>query len=342
MVIAIAPPTTLVDGGSSAPDVVVTCVTYNSGSVIDAFLAALPDALDSVGSCRVVVVDNDSADDTVEVIRQRAPWVTLVRAPGNIGYAAGINLALGECIGRLGIYVLNPDAVPSKGSVALLLEATQRDPRIGIAVPTVRSTDGKLKFSLRREPTLLRAVGETVLGGHRAARFPRLGDMIRDPDHYREGATADWATGAAMFISRTAMDAVGDWDERFFLYSEETDYALRVRDAGLRLELVPAASVTHPGGEMSASPQLWSLVAANRQRLYRKRHSLLPSFLYWVVTLANEGVRALLGRERSRLASRVLLHLGPGRRGAETTPTLIGRTSVPWHVGRSPGATTGE
>ena len=342
MVRAIAPPTSLVDHSTSEPDVVVACVTYNSGSVIDDFLAALPAALDSVASCRVVVVDNASTDDTVAVIRRRAPWVTVVRAPGNVGYAAGINLALDECTGSRGVYVLNPDAVPSTCSVARLLEATERDPRIGIAVPMVRSSDGDLKFSLRREPTFLRAIGETVLGGHRAARFPRLGDMIRDPAHYREGATADWATGAAMFVSRGAIDAVGRWDERFFLYSEETDYALRARDAGFRLELVPAANVTHPGGDMQTSPQLWSLVALNRQRLYRKRHSLLPSCLYWGVTLANEGIRALLGRERSRLASRALLALGPDQRGTDSTPALIARTSVPWHVGRSPGATPGE
>lgn len=336
MVTGILPPATLLDDSSSDPDVVVACITYNSASVIEAFLEALPAALDGVGSCRVVVVDNASSDDTVEVIQRRAPWVTLVRASGNLGYAAGINTALRECRGSRGVYVLNPDAVPSEGSVSRLLAVTEHDPRVGIAVPRILSDDGALKFSLRREPTILRALGEAILGGHRAARFPPLGDMIRDPAHYRDGATADWATGAAMLLSRAALDAVGEWDERFFLYSEETDYALRARDAGFRLELVTAACATHPGGEMESSPQLWTLVAVNRQRLYRKRHPVIPSFVYWTVTLANEAVRALAGRERSRLATRVLLALGPNQTGTDTTPTLIGRTAVPWHVGRSP------
>lgn len=339
MVTALARPSALVDQSISDPDVVVACVTYNSSSVIEAFLEALPSALDSLASCRVVIVDNDSHDDTVAIVRRRAPWVTLLHAPDNLGYAAGINLALGQCRARRGVYVLNPDAVPSPGSVAHLVAVTERDPEIGIAVPTVRSTGGALKFSLRREPTILRAAGEAVLGGHRAARFRRLGDMIRDPAYYRDGATADWATGAAMFISRGAIDAVGEWDERFFLYSEETDYALRVRDAGFRLALSTEASVTHPGGEMSSSPQLWSLVAVNRQRLYRKRHALPASVAYWAVMVASEGVRALCGRERSRMASRVLLALGPDHAGTDSTLTLISRTSVPWNVGRSPGAT---
>ena len=331
--------TTRVDSPVDEPDVVVVCVTYNSAAVIRAFLAALPAALDGVATWRVVVVDNASSDDTVATVRREAPWVTLVKAPGNVGYAAGINLALAECLGRRGVYVLNPDAVPSPGSVARLLAVTEQDAGVGIAVPMVLTDDGTLKFSLRREPTLLRAAGEAVLGGHRAARFPRWGDLIRDPSHYVEGATADWATGAALFVSRAAIDAVGPWDERYFLYSEETEYALRVRDAGFRLQLTTQASVAHPGGDMESSAELWTLVAVNRQRLYRTRHGLVPSVLYWVVTLGNEGVRALAGRARSRLATRVLLAVGPDQGGDVATPVLIGRTSVPWHVGRTPGST---
>lgn len=339
MVREINPPASLVDDSVTEPDVVVACVTYNCESVIEAFLAALPAALNGVSSCRVVVVDNDSGDDTVEIIRRRAPWVTLVCSAENVGYAAGINLALAHSLGRSGVYVLNPDAIPAPGSVARLLDVTRLDPGIGIAVPMVRAADGSLKFSLRREPTLTRALGEAVLGGHRAARIPWMGDMIRDPERYRDGATADWATGAAMFISRSAIDAVGEWDERFFLYSEETDYALRARDEGFRLELLAGTSVTHPGGEMSTSPQLWSLVSVNQQRLYRKRHGLLSSVVYWAVLVAREGVRAMFGRERSRLACRVLLALGPNHAGPTSTVALITRTSVPWHVGRSPDST---
>ena len=135
-----------------------------------------------------------------------------------------------------------------------LLAVIRQDPSVGIAVPVVLSSTGDLKFSLRREPTVMRALGEAVLGGHRAARVPALGEEVRDAIAYVEGAGADWATGAAMFISRPALDAVGPWDERFFLYSEETDYALRLRDAGFTLRLTRRASVTHPGGATRAVP----------------------------------------------------------------------------------------
>ena len=317
----------------------IACVTYNSAGIVEDMLAALPSALRGIPTSRVIVTDNGSEDGTPQLIRKRAPWVTLVEAGGNVGYAAGINLALRSEPGRRGVYVLNPDAIPSPDSVAELLQATEADPSVGISVPAVLAVDGQLKFSLRREPTILRALGEAILGGHRAARFPRLGDMIRDPTHYRDGASADWATGAAMFVSRSVIDAIGDWDERFFLYSEETDFALRARDAGFRLQLVTKAQVMHPGGAMSRSPYLWSLVAVNRTRLFRKRHGLAQSLLFWVVVLLNESIRGIVGR-RSRIrnhraAVRALLDVGPNPPSGAPTPSLMRRIDADAHARRS-------
>lgn len=289
------------------PDVTIIAVTYNSARLVAAFLRALPDALAGIDTAAVVVVDNASADGSPDLVRALAPWAHVIDAGGNLGYGAGINVGLRAVRARRGVFILNPDAVVAPGSVATLLAATAAHPKVGLAVPRILTHDGVLKFSLRREPTLGRALGEAVLGGHRAARFAALGEEIREPSYYADGAGSDWATGAALFVPRRALDAVGGMDERFFLYSEETDYALRIRDAGMRLRYVPAASVAHPGGDMSKSPFLWSLVATNRARLYRKRHGPLRSGIYWAVVLGGEAVRAALGRPTSRAAVRSLL-----------------------------------
>ncbi len=294
-------------------------MTYNAAAIIEDFLRALPDALCGIDSTAVTIVDNASADGTADLVERIAPWVRLVRSDVNLGYAGGINLGYERGLGSRGTYILNPDAVPASGSVRVLLDVIERDPTVGVVAPMIQNAEGGLKFSLRREPTLLRAVGETVLGGHRAARFAPLGDMIRDPTAYREGATADWATGAAMFLSRQAIDDVGLWDESFFLYSEETDYALRMRDAGHRLHYTPRAAVQHPGGQMSRSPFLWSLVATSRMRLYRKRHGPVRSAAYWAILVANEGIRAAMGRPTHRAAFRALLGIGEDPRAQPTS-----------------------
>lgn len=312
------------------PDVLMAVVTYNSAGIIEQFLRALPDALAGAGTATVVLVDNASRDGTPDLVREFAPWATVVEAGANLGYAAAINLGMSRVHPRRGTYVLNPDAVPSPGSVDLLARAVEDNADVGIAVPRIVDHDGLLKFSLRREPTIRRAFGEALLGGHRAARYPALGDMIRDPAHYVDGASADWATGAAMFLPPSTVAAVGPWPEEYFLYSEETDYALRVRDFGLRLHLVVGAEVVHPGGEMMTSPWLWSLVAVNRTRLYRKRHRRSKSAVYWLAVLANESTRALLGRATHREAVRALL-FGVRPSPSAAYPASTGRSAAARH-----------
>ncbi|WP_191280113.1 glycosyltransferase [Nocardioides flavus (ex Wang et al. 2016)] len=318
----IAAPETLVVDPSRQADVVVICVTYNSASVVQALLAALPAALSGVDSCRVVFIDNDSTDGTSAVIRAIAPWAVVIPAGGNDGYAAGINIALRAHPARRATYVLNPDTIPSPSSVRLLLQALELSPSVGAAVPRTLDPDGSLRRSLRREPTVLRALAEAIVGGSWASRFSPLGEIVGDPCLYADGAVADWATGAALFLSRSAIDAVGEWDERFFLYSEETDYCLRLRDAGFCLRLVDDAVVVHQGGAQTTSPALWALSAVNRTRLYRKRHGRVSSAMYWSAVLINEGLRALTG-SRHRAAVRALLALGPNRPGTESTLALL-------------------
>ena len=83
------------------------------------------------------------------------------------------------------------------------------------------SETGKLEFSLRREPTLLRALGLT------RTKLPALSEYVQEPEAYREPHVVDWALGAVLMMSRECFDALGGWDESFFLYSEETDLSLR-------------------------------------------------------------------------------------------------------------------
>jgi GT2 family glycosyltransferase len=161
-------------------------------------------------------------------------------------------------------------------------------------------------FSLRREPTVRRALGEAVLG-QRAGRFAALGETVLDREVYFRDGPADWATGAVMLMSRACLEACGPWEERFFLYSEETEFALRARDRGFATELVAQAEVVHIGGESRVSPALWSLLTVNRVRLYRMRHSRPATALFWSAVFLREASRAALGHPRSRQAVAALV-----------------------------------
>ena len=156
---------------------------------------------------------------------------------------------------------------------------------------------------------LLQRVG----GGRRAGRFAALSEVVTDPAAYTRPATCDWATGAVMLVTRRCLDTVGAWDESFFLYSEETDFALRAGDAGLRVRLAPAAEAVHVGGEAHTSPRLWALLTANRVRLFTRRAGTVRGAAFWSAVLAGEALRAARGG-RSAGPHRAALNLLLGQR----------------------------
>lgn len=287
------------------PFVAVIVVTYNSAALLADFCAALPAALEGL-RWRLVVADNDSADQSLAVAAALEPAADVRQLGRNAGYAAGVNAGVAAVTDADAYLVLNPDVRLRPGSVVRLWEALST-PGCGLAVPRLVDGDGRRLDSLRRRPTVLRALGEALLGGSTAGHIPALGEVVRDPRRYAHPCTADWATGAAMLVSRACLDAVGAWDERFFLYGEETDFALRASDEGHVLRYVPDAEAVHLGGEVLRDPALWSLLARNRVRLHHKRHGPVRAGLLWAVVVLNEALRAARGSPTNRAALRALL-----------------------------------
>jgi GT2 family glycosyltransferase len=270
--------------------------------------------MEGVGSWELVVVDNDSADDTLGVVRRKTPWARIIQTGRNAGYAAAINAGIASASPGQAVLVCNPDLRLTPGSVRRLVETLEL-PGTGIAVPRLVDSAGRWQPSLRREPTVRRALGEALLGGRRAGRFASLGEMVTDPRAYERAGTGDWASGAAMLISRDCLDAVGAWDERFFLYSEETDFALRARDAGFALRYTPDAVAEHVGGESNVSPPLWAILTRNRVELFRKRHGPVRTAAFRGALIVNEALRAARGSTTHRAGLRTLL----SRRGPDAS-----------------------
>jgi GT2 family glycosyltransferase len=300
-------------------EVGLVVVTYNSADVLPGLLGSVEAGCAGVRT-RLVVVDNASTDTSRETVRRLAPEAELVALPANGGYAAGLN-AGHAAAGDVGaVLVLNPDVRLRPGVVGRLLTALAA-PGVGIAVPRLVDPGGAVAPTLRREPTLLRALGEALLGGNRAGRHPALGEMVTDPAVYDRPASPDWATGAAMLVDRRCWDAVGEWDETFFLYSEETDFALRARDRGFALRYVPEAVAEHIGGEATTDPRLHALLTRNRVALYSKRNGPLRAAPYRVAVAAGEAIRTPRG-PLHRQALRALLPGGASvAAGRGTVPT---------------------
>jgi N-acetylglucosaminyl-diphospho-decaprenol L-rhamnosyltransferase len=298
----------------------IIIVTYNSAQVVAALLDGLGEALDATTHDQVIIVDNASDDDTLDVVGRAAPAATVVCSDRNLGYAAAINVAVSKASGADAVLVLNPDLRIDWSGVLRLLEALD-EPGVGISVPHILEPDGRTAPSLRREPTVLRALGEAMLGGRRAGRFSALGELVLE-----RNAEADWATGACLMISRECLDAVGAWDETFFLYSEETDFALRARDLGFSLRYVPDAEATHEGGSSMTDPLLFSLLTLNRYRLHRKRQGALPAAVFRGALML--GLVLRFRRTTNRRALAVLMSRRIRQRAlGDMSPGLAPRTS---------------
>jgi GT2 family glycosyltransferase len=303
-------------------DLAVIIVTYNSAKHVGDLLDSLRADAGKL-AVAVLVADNSSADDTLAVARAHAPEAAVFDTGGNIGYAAAINAALARLDGLGPVLILNPDAAVAPGALETMLGALRGD--VGAVVPRVVGDDGTTSLSLRREPSLSAALGDALAGARFRSRPGRFAETVYDPVQYEAPHEVEWATGAAVLLSPEAVEAVGRWDERFFLYSEETDYFRRLRQAFFRVLYVPTAVIRHSEGGSGSSPRLDALMAVNRIRYVRKHHSRPYAAVYRTLVALGELLR--IAKPGHALALRSVMCesswgelLGPSSKATITEP----------------------
>lgn len=300
------------------PRLSVIIVTYNSAGVLPGLLDSLPAGLQGIDDFEVIVVDNDSQDESVDFALAHPAGPRVIRMGRNGGYAAGINAGAALAGPDADLLILNPDIRLFPRTASLLLDRLS-DPSVGVAVPRIRDEEGETRWSLRREPSVVSSWTAAVLGGRLAARFGN-GEMIGHPASYDQESLVEWASGAILAVSARARAVVGDWDESFFLYMEEVDYLRRVRECGFSIAYVPKAQVVHLEGEYYENPHLSALLAANRIRYHRRHHGPLSTALFRLSIIVGEGLRAVRGAHGHRAALRAAL-------------TSVSTAETRWHRG---------
>lgn len=256
-------------GSTQQAEVCVIVVTFQSGESIAALITSLRNEAAS-HRLRVIVADNASSDATVAIVRRHTD-VQLIETGGNLGYAGAINAASANIGNSDTILILNADLMVEAGAIGAMLRRMTTS-SAGAVVPRILTSDGAIYPSLHREPSVLRALGDAAMGAKVRNRPGFLSQNILDAAGYKSPRTVDWATGAAILIDGGVARNVGPWDEQFFLYSEETDYCRRIRDAGGTIWFEPSAVVVHSQGGSGRSIDLDRLLAVNRVR-YAKKHS---------------------------------------------------------------------
>ena len=221
------------------PDVDAVIVTYNG-------LPHVERALESLAGLETVVVDHGSADGTVDVVRERFPAVTLVEQE-NRGLAAGWNTGIRQTSAPY-VLVLNSDAWLVGDAAERLVRFAEGIPRAAWVAPRLLNPDGSLQPSVRGFPTPWRLATEYLFLRKLAPRSRLLNAFYGGGFRHDEIREVEFAKAAAFLIRREAFDAVGPFDEEFFLFSEETDWSYRARKAGWRTLFFPEAEAVHVGG----------------------------------------------------------------------------------------------
>jgi len=270
----------------SGPDLLTVILNYRTPAMTFESVAAALHEMERIAG-EIVVVDNDSGDGSFEWLVLEvaaAGWgagnrVRVIQSGGNGGYGAGNNAGIraGLTAGRPVdfYYILNSDAFPDAGSIRSLVDYLTANPAIGFAGSYIHGPDGDPHGTAFRFPTVL---GEFE-GAARTGPISRLLARYRVPLGYPETTRAvDWLAGASVMMRREALAAAGLFDERYFLYFDETDLCLRASRAGWPTAYVRESSVTHVGS-VSTGMKTWERIPQywfdSRLRYFVKNHGPL-------------------------------------------------------------------
>lgn len=263
---------------STAPVAVVT-VTYSPGRHLAPFLDSL-DAATGRGTL-VVLADNGSTDGVPEAEAARRPHVEFLPTGGNIGYGAGVNAAARALRPRRDagdidpdfLLITNPDVVFGPAAIDTLIDCARRWPEAAAVGPRILEDDGTTYPSARAVPTLRNGIGHALLG-----QIWPTNPWTRS---YRDNAdmdterTAGWLSGSCLLVRWDAFDAVGGFDERYFMYMEDVDLGDRFGRAGRTSIYCPDAHITHDKGHAAGEvPDI--MLPAHHASAYRFQADRLP------------------------------------------------------------------
>jgi N-acetylglucosaminyl-diphospho-decaprenol L-rhamnosyltransferase len=272
-------------------DLAVIIVTWNVCNLtLDALRTLYDDLEMSDLSHQVVVVDNASTDGTPEAIAEQFPQVMLVACDENLGFGAGNNRGLRELgffsdsqkevLPRV-VYLLNADTRTKPGATRTLYEALMQMESIGVVGAQLEYGDGSFQHSAFAFPGLRQLWAEFFPTPGRFIESEFNGRYPRTNYQHGEPFSVDFTLGATWMLKREVIEATGGFDEDFFMYCEEIDWAWRIHKVGWEIKAVPAAQIVHLSGQSTSQVKPRSVINLwqSRLHLFEKHY---PAWKRWI------------------------------------------------------------
>lgn len=258
-------------------DVSIIIVNYRTRGLVKQCLKSIRRAAIKP-TYEIFVVDNDSRDGMRAMLREEFPEVKGIFMPKNVGFAAANNVAMRESKGRY-FFILNPDTELLNGTIEKMVETMERRKDIGVVAPKLVHPDRSRQESTHRFPEpLIPIYRRTPLGRMTKAKFALDRYFMRGEIDEKE-TEVDWAEGAAMFVRREAIENVGMFDERFFVYFEDADWCRRFWEHGWKVVYQPKAEIIHYHRRESADGSWFTGLFKPVTRIHVE--SAIKYFLKW-------------------------------------------------------------
>jgi GT2 family glycosyltransferase len=274
-------------------DVSVVIVSYNTSDVTR---QAVRSVLETAGdvTAEVIVVDNASSDGSAGALRDAFPGITVIDAGHNGGYARGNNRGIAEAQGRY-ILVLNPDALLHTGTLRTAVDYLDAHPDVGLLGGCALYETGAQQSTLFRDVRLSHLFWRMLVPNRLIRQSRWFGDQRYASTGRGQEMDVEIVAGCFMMAPRRVIARVGAMDDRFFMYSEESEWCWRVRQAGYRVRYHPQVRITHHGAVSTGATSPWkSVEIAKGQILFlRFTRSPLVAWAGTAIMLAGEALRGL-------------------------------------------------
>lgn len=274
------------------PEVTVCIVNWNSGDYLRRCVSALRQA--TKAPMQVLIVDNDSSDDSLKRLEETSLPVTIIQTGRNLGYAGGVNVALEHAQTPYAL-LLNPDAFVHAGCVEALLGCARSHPRAAAVGAGLRYPGGSLQPAARNFPSPITHFIEVFRLYRLLWHVPGIGRwyMLVSPQDRTQ--QVDWVVGACWLVRMSAVKDVGPLDDTFFMYAEEMDWCLRARRRGWQVWFECKAVATHVLGGSSSKNELPMMVQSYKSvyLFFRKYYPRSSNIAVRLITRMSMVVRAL-------------------------------------------------
>ncbi len=305
-------------------DISIIIVNYNTKDLLRDCLNSISKTVLDI-SYEIVVVDNASSDGSIAMLEEEFPGVRIIKNAENRGFGAANNQAFRIMKGRYAL-LLNTDTILTEQAVKALFMFMESDPSTAMACGQLLNADGTKQNSIAAFPTLLTLFSNTALLEY---LFPTRYPSKRHD--YKEPIEIDSGIGACLMVSKNAIDEVGTFDERYFFFFEETDWAREMRSKGWKIYHVPTARIYHLQGQSIGRD------VHSRLEFYRSRYQYFRKWnsgpVYVLLSCA-VFIRLIMNWLFTAAANLFLLGMHRGMRGKLNTYSRL----ILWHLKDCPSS----